>query len=355
MHRSELCPRHVLGIDVGTGGTRALIIDADGRIVASATEEHEPFASPKIGWAEQHPEDWWRAAASPSARPWRKPNLRGDQIACVGFSGQMHGAVMLDANGEVVRPALIWCDVRTEKQCKELNRTHWRRKSDSAHLQSRAPEFHADEISVGARKRAGKLEARSLRDAAERLCALPADGRTRHRRGRRFRHADARCGQVASGRTKCLKRRRSMQRSCRAVRIAGCLRKNLRRRRGGHRSRGGHAGRRGRRRSSRRRHGHGHRHARRGQRHDRHFGSCFCGDGSPGARSKRPPAHFLPRHSRPLARDGRHASGGPFAALVPRSISDHRRRKSAAIPTNSSPPKPRRFQPAPTACSGLRI
>src|SRR5438552_2427364 len=55
---------YVLGIDVGTGGTRALIIGADGKILASATEEHEPFASPQIGWAEQRPEDWWRAAAA---------------------------------------------------------------------------------------------------------------------------------------------------------------------------------------------------------------------------------------------------------------------------------------------------
>ena len=52
---------HVLGIDVGTSGTRAVIVGEDGRIVASATEEHAPFASPQIGWAEQNPEDWWRA------------------------------------------------------------------------------------------------------------------------------------------------------------------------------------------------------------------------------------------------------------------------------------------------------
>ena len=52
---------YTLGIDVGTSGTRALIIDEQGRVVASATEEHAPFASPEIGWAEQHPEDWWRA------------------------------------------------------------------------------------------------------------------------------------------------------------------------------------------------------------------------------------------------------------------------------------------------------
>ena len=114
-------PSYVLGIDVGTGGTRALIVDEKGRIAASATEEHEPFASPKIGWAEQRPEDWWRAAGVAVRKALAQGNLRGDQIVCVGFSGQMHGAVMLDAAGEVVRPALIWCDVRTEKQCRELN------------------------------------------------------------------------------------------------------------------------------------------------------------------------------------------------------------------------------------------
>jgi xylulokinase len=114
-------PSYVLGIDVGTGGTRALIVDEKGRIAASATEEHEPFASPKIGWAEQRPEDWWRAAGIAVRKALAQGNLRGDQLSCVGFSGQMHGAVMLDAAGEVVRPALIWCDVRTEKQCRELN------------------------------------------------------------------------------------------------------------------------------------------------------------------------------------------------------------------------------------------
>jgi xylulokinase len=114
---------YVLGIDVGTGGTRAVVVDGNGRIVASATEEHEAFASPKIGWAEQRPEDWWRAAGLAIRAAVEQGKLRREQIGCVGFSGQMHGAVMLDGAGEVVRPALIWCDVRTEKQCKEL--TEW--------------------------------------------------------------------------------------------------------------------------------------------------------------------------------------------------------------------------------------
>ena len=111
---------YVLGIDVGTGGTRALIIDGRGRVVSSATEEHQPFSSPQIGWAEQHPEDWWRASCLAIRKAVASANLSAEEIACVGFSGQMHGAVMLDEQGSVVRPALIWCDVRTEKQCRDL-------------------------------------------------------------------------------------------------------------------------------------------------------------------------------------------------------------------------------------------
>jgi xylulokinase len=89
-------------------------------VVASATEEHAPFESPEIGWAEQHPDDWWRACTIAIPRALQQAKLRGEDIACVGFSGQMHGAVMLDEGGRVVRPALIWCDVRTEQQCREL-------------------------------------------------------------------------------------------------------------------------------------------------------------------------------------------------------------------------------------------
>jgi len=111
---------YVLGVDVGTGGTRAVVISEGGQIAVSATEEHEPFASPEIGWAEQRPEDWWRACGIAVRKALAGAALRAEQIACVGFSGQMHGAVMLDASDEVVRPALIWCDVRTEKQGREL-------------------------------------------------------------------------------------------------------------------------------------------------------------------------------------------------------------------------------------------
>jgi len=112
---------YLLGIDVGTGGTRALIVDEQGRVVASASEDHVAFASPQIGWAEQDPNDWWRATSIAVRKALSNAKLTGDEIACVGFSGQMHGAVMLDGNDQVVRPALIWCDVRTDQQCREIN------------------------------------------------------------------------------------------------------------------------------------------------------------------------------------------------------------------------------------------
>ena len=114
---------HLLGIDVGTGGTRALAIDDHGTIVASATSEHIPFASPHTGWAEQDPADWWRAAREAIADVLRQPRVSSDSIAAIGFSGQMHGSTLLDGTGDVVRPALLWCDQRTDAQCREITET----------------------------------------------------------------------------------------------------------------------------------------------------------------------------------------------------------------------------------------
>jgi len=109
-----------LGIDVGTGGTRAVVIDEGGRVIAAATEDHEPFVSAQMGWAEQQPEDWWRACGVAVRRALASSGVRAGDVACVGLSGQMHGAVMLDERDRVVRPALLWCDTRTQKQCDEL-------------------------------------------------------------------------------------------------------------------------------------------------------------------------------------------------------------------------------------------
>jgi len=95
-------------------------MDEQGKVVASASAEHKHFASPRPGWAEQDPHDWWRACGKAVRKALESSNVRADNIACVGFSGQMHGAVLLDASDEVVRSAIIWCDQRSEAQSKEL-------------------------------------------------------------------------------------------------------------------------------------------------------------------------------------------------------------------------------------------
>jgi xylulokinase len=109
-----------LGLDIGTGGTRAVVVSERGDVVASASEEHAPFRSDFPGWAEQDPEDWWRAAQKAIRAV--VGELGGGRIHSVGLTGQMHGAVMLDADGKVLRPALIWCDQRTDKECEWLHR-----------------------------------------------------------------------------------------------------------------------------------------------------------------------------------------------------------------------------------------
>jgi len=116
----------VLGIDVGTGGTRAVIVDRKGKIVSSATSEHVPFASPKTGWAEQDPQDWWKAAGEAMRAALKE--VPSANVVCAGLAGQMHGAVLLDDVGQVLRPSLIWCDVRTQAQCDWLNSKFGERK-----------------------------------------------------------------------------------------------------------------------------------------------------------------------------------------------------------------------------------
>jgi xylulokinase len=110
-----------LGMDVGTGGTRAVIVDPTGRLISGASSEHAPFRTQHPGWAEQDPQDWWRAAkeairAALAASPEPRQTIAG-----IGLTGQMHGAVMLDENGAVLRSSLIWCDTRTQPECEWLH------------------------------------------------------------------------------------------------------------------------------------------------------------------------------------------------------------------------------------------
>ncbi len=123
-----------LGMDVGTGGTRAVLIDQSGTVLASHAAPHAEIRSEHVGWAEQNPEDWWSAACQAIQGVLAIAAKAGhgaghvSKIEAIGLTGQMHGCVMLDAAGRVLRPALIWCDQRTQPQCDWLTDTIGREK-----------------------------------------------------------------------------------------------------------------------------------------------------------------------------------------------------------------------------------
>jgi len=108
----------LLGLDIGTTGVKALLIDEAGRTLASHTDEY-PLLTPRPGWAEQDPAEWWRATISATKAVIAAARVKGEEIAGIGLSGQMHSSVFLDKADRVIRPALLWCDGRTTRQ------RHW--------------------------------------------------------------------------------------------------------------------------------------------------------------------------------------------------------------------------------------
>ena len=115
---------YLLGIDIGTSGTKALVIDTDrdGAVIGSATVEY-PLYVPKPLWAEQNPEDWWQAAVAAVREATSDAGIKGSDIKGVGLSGQMHGAVFLDSEDRVLRPSILWCDQRTAAECEWITQT----------------------------------------------------------------------------------------------------------------------------------------------------------------------------------------------------------------------------------------
>lgn len=109
-----------LGIDLGTSGTKALVCRADGTILATATVEH-PISHPQPGWSEQNPDDWWRSACESSRKAIQQSGIKPDELKGIGLSGQMHGSVFLDRAHQVLRPALLWNDQRTQRECEEID------------------------------------------------------------------------------------------------------------------------------------------------------------------------------------------------------------------------------------------
>lgn len=110
---------YLVGIDVGTSATKTVLFDEKGRVIASASREY-PLYQPRNGWAEQRPEDWRDAVLETLKKVMDVSGADACDVKSIGLSGQMHGLVMLDENGEVIRPSIIWCDQRTGEEVKDM-------------------------------------------------------------------------------------------------------------------------------------------------------------------------------------------------------------------------------------------
>ena len=108
--------KYLIGLDVGTSGAKCIMIDETGKVIASSTQEY-PLSTPRPGWAEQNPEDWWQGVVKGLQVILKKANVDPSDILGLSYSGQMHGLVALDEDNQVIRPAILWCDQRTQKQC----------------------------------------------------------------------------------------------------------------------------------------------------------------------------------------------------------------------------------------------
>ncbi len=110
---------NLLGIDIGTSGTKTLLCDENGKVLATAMAEH-PIDSPKPGWSEQNPEDWWKATCLATKAVLKKAKVKSADVSAIGLSGQMHGSVFLGDGERALRPALLWNDQRTVEECAEI-------------------------------------------------------------------------------------------------------------------------------------------------------------------------------------------------------------------------------------------
>lgn len=110
---------YLIGVDLGTSGTKTVLFDRDGAVVSAATVEY-PMYQERNGWAEQDPADWWHAAAQTIRTVLEQSGIDPADLKGIGISGQMHGLVMLDSEGKPLRRSIIWCDQRTARECEEI-------------------------------------------------------------------------------------------------------------------------------------------------------------------------------------------------------------------------------------------
>ena len=111
---------YFLGIDTSTTGSKALVIDERGEVIAVASSPHT-LQTPRPLWSEQDPREWWEATSMSIHSVLEQAGIGGEEIRAVGLTGQMHGLVLLDESGNVLRPAILWNDQRTQMQCDEIH------------------------------------------------------------------------------------------------------------------------------------------------------------------------------------------------------------------------------------------
>jgi len=119
--------KYFLGIDTSTTGSKALLIDERGELIAVASSPHT-LQTPRPLWSEQDPREWWEAVSASIRSVLEKAGVSAERIAAVGLTGQMHGLVLLDETGNVLRPAILWNDQRTQSQCDEIHQIIGREK-----------------------------------------------------------------------------------------------------------------------------------------------------------------------------------------------------------------------------------
>jgi xylulokinase len=115
-----MAKQYFLGTDTSTTSSKALLIDEEGKVVAVASSPHT-LQTPKPLWSEQDPHEWWAAVSASIRQVLKESDTRGEDVAAVGLTGQMHGLVLLDEAGEVLRPAILWNDQRTQAECDEIH------------------------------------------------------------------------------------------------------------------------------------------------------------------------------------------------------------------------------------------
>lgn len=114
---------YFLGVDIGTTGTRAVLMDAAGKVAGGQSAEHDPISTPFPQWAEQDPENWWMAVQQAIGKVLQSTGVGGSAVKGIGLSGQMHGLVLLDKDHKILRPSIIWCDQRCQAEADLITRT----------------------------------------------------------------------------------------------------------------------------------------------------------------------------------------------------------------------------------------